>query len=155
MSSSRARAAAIVGAAVVLLAIVASVAFAMGRQDKPANTVDDQAVTQDEPSAEDRCVDLWNRPDFSAKQRAASQAERGDVVVRVTFAKDFPDKCLLVVAATDVGSGFATFYREVGGEPGYEPYRMVDAGSVSQLADADKQWNARIGTDGSITPGYP
>lgn len=138
-------------AASLVLAVVA-VAALWGCGGDDGNAASDDAPQP--PAPEDRCVEVWNGSDFSGKARAASQAERGDVVVRVTTAKDFPDKCLMIVAAADIGPGLVSIYREVGGTSS-EPFRQVDGTTVDRLADLDKDWNARVDTDGNITKGYP
>lgn len=140
-------------ASAVCAVVLAIGSAGCGDEDEAAS---ESPSAEDSPAPEERCVELWNSSESYAKSRAASQAERGDVVVRVTFAKDFPDKCLIIVAAADIGPGIASIYREVGGTEGAsQPYRQVGGGTVEQLADADKEWNARADADGNITTGYP
>jgi len=65
-----------------------------------------------------------------------------------------PDKCLMIVAAADIGPGIASIYREVGGTSS-EPFRQVGASTVDRLSELDKDWNARVDSSGDITVGFP
>lgn len=143
-------------AAIALLTVGLVILLVSGLGGDEAERATDEATvearSEPEPLPEDGCIDRWNNSDFPGREQAASQAERGDVYARVTFANDFPDKCLIILALADVGAGFATIWRESSGD---NAFQLVNATPVNQLTDVDKQWNAKVSSNGTISLGYP
>lgn len=147
----------ILGAAIAAIAaIVLIVSLSGGGSDEEPSLAADAPFSEPEPLPEERCVERWNGTDetFTGKSSAARFAQRGEVVATVGFSRDFPDRCQIVIAAPDLGTGLVQVYRESSGDYG-GPFQLLTGGSVTSLPDSAKQWNARVSSDGDITLGYP
>lgn len=145
---------------VAALIVASAIGIAARGNNGAAPATTDRASEGSVTAPEERCVKLWNQPGASlAKSTATSYAERGEAIATVGFASDFPDRCQIVIASPDSGAGLVQVWRATGpGEDSASPigaYRPVADGDVTELPTSAKQWNARIGPDGSIELGYP
>ena len=109
------------------------------------------------PDPRGTCIVLWNFSESNpGREQASAFAARGTVVATVGFSIDFPDRCQIVVAAPDLGAGYALVFRQSGGtEEDPVGYQLVTSGSVPQLPASAKEWNARGRSDGTIVLGFP
>jgi hypothetical protein len=141
------RLALVVGALAGLLALLALLAVLIGGHGSGADAAPTAAAAE-QPSAEQECVNVWNRYEVLGKQGVLNMAEYSDVYVNVGAAEDFPDKCLITVASPRFDRTWQFLQAGKNSTDGpFDPPRM---GSVGTLPPSAKQWNATLDDSGTM-----
>ena len=95
------------------------------------------------------CIDSWNHPANDDEFPSALGQQQGEsLYVSIGPSADFPDRCLLTVAAPD---GLALqFHGDLSGNWG-----GMGSTRVETLDETTKDWNASAQPDGSLAVGGP
>lgn len=106
-------------------------------------------------AAENRCFSLWNdAEDHAGKTMVSNSGNQSTVYVSVGFDATFPDRCFVTTAVPDFGR--AQQFRESSGpESGQGAFTFAGSGTVDQLPESAKHWNATADPEGNLVPGAP